>query len=259
MKKSKGGVRSLVGASVCIAMLLPLGVAASERVGLLGTIAQDYANFYSSDRLSRLGLGFAAMAVVANTSIDRDLQDGYQERYRSNRTDDFSVLAKTLGEGSYLIPIAAAAGALHYFDASSSVGRWGLNTLRAYATGLPPMWAMQVATGASRPNEGSGSSRWKPFNDSNGVSGHAFVGAVPFLTIARMSDPGAVKYAAYVASGLAAWSRVNDDAHFTSQAALGWFMAYESVGAISNTNERRLVALPVVGKNYYGFMIGKQW
>jgi hypothetical protein len=251
--------KSIRVVSFFLALLLPFSVPATERVGLFTTIGADYSNFYSSDRLYRLGFGFAAMGLVANSRIDRDLQDGYRERYRSDRTNDFSAVAKTLGEGLYLIPIAAAAGAVHYFDSSSDVGYWGLNTLRAYSTGLPAMWAMQVATGASRPKEGSGSSSWRPFKDNNGVSGHAFVGAVPFLTIARMVDSGTIKSAAYFASSLAAWSRINDDSHFTSQAVLGWFMAYESVGAVSDTNEKRWVVLPVVGKNYLGLMMSNQW
>jgi hypothetical protein len=47
--------------------------------------------------------------------------------------------------------------------------------------GAPPLYVMQQVTGSSRPGEGSAGSHWHFLNDNNGVSGHAFIGAVPFL------------------------------------------------------------------------------
>ena len=44
-----------------------------------------------------------------------------------------------------------------------------------------------MATGASRPADGQGS-HWHMFNDNNGVSGHAFIGAIPFLAAAEMVE-----------------------------------------------------------------------
>ena len=43
------------------------------------------------------------------------------------------------------------------------------------------MLLMQRVTGASRAGESDSGSHWRPFHDSNGVSGHAFMGAVLLL------------------------------------------------------------------------------
>lgn len=175
------------------------------------------------------------------------------------KTDNYSKIAKTFGEWKYLIPVSILAGSTYYTNPDSEIGKWGINSVRAYAVGVPALLAMQTITGASRPKE-SGSSNWKPFNDNNGVSGHAFIGAIPFLTIAKMNTNKPIKYMSYVASGLTAWSRVNDDAHFISQAVLGWYMAYESVGSVFDTNNNDKFSItPLIGNDTYGFNISKSW
>lgn len=249
----------LVTVAICIIIFTPHKGFASDEISLSTKIVNDYSNYYSQDRLFRIGIGFLAMGVMANTRIDGNIQDWYKDEIRSENTDDYSKTVKLFGEGKYLLPIAALASTAYYFDSDSEVGNWGLNSFRAYAVGLPAMWVMQNVTGASRPEESNNSSKWKPFNDTNGVSGHAFIGAVPFLTIARMSNNKFIKYSSYVASVLAAWSRVNDDDHFVSQAVLGWHMAYESVGAVFDTNDNKFSIFPVVGNDYYGIIISAKW
>ncbi|MEZ6069860.1 MAG: hypothetical protein R3C10_06170 [Pirellulales bacterium] len=95
------------------------------------------------------------------------------------------------------------------------------------------MLALQAVTGASRPGESTSESHWKPFDDNNGVSGHAFMGAIPFMSAAKMTDNIWFKGALYAASALPAMSRVSDDDHYFSQAFLGWWMAYMAASAPS--------------------------
>jgi hypothetical protein len=223
----------------------------------------DYFEFFSSARLTRLGIGFLVMGGVANTGLDEDLQQRYQSDVRSASTDEISVTAKLFGEGKYLIPLSLLARGAGYLDdgtsVGSSVGQWGDKAFRAYVVGLPAMLVMQHVTGASRPDESDSGSKWQPFQDDNGVSGHSFVGAVPFLTLARMNDNSVwLKYSAFAASTLAAWSRVNDNKHYLSQAALGWYMAYESVDAVfsrSHQESKAIALLPVVTDGYYGIQL----
>ena len=120
---------------------------------------------------------------------------------------------------------------------------------------------MQRATGASRPDKSDDGSRWKPFNDSNGVSGHAFIGAVPFLGAARMSSNRLLRYGLYVASTLTAWSRINDNDHYTSQAILGWHLAWEAVKAVSESNEnnKELKVYPLLLNDGVGIQVSKQF
>lgn len=201
-------------------------------------IKQDYNNFYRSDRLWRAAKFYAAGAVMAHTNLDTDFQEWHQDKIHSSTSDDFAGFAKLFGEKILLVPISMAASSMQFFDAESRVGRWGENTMRAYLVGGPAMFSVQLLTGGSRPSDKYQDAKWRPFNDDNGVSGHAFVGAVPFLTLAQ--DPGLEpwqKGLAYFGSTLSAWSRINDDKHFLSQAMLGWYMAWESVDAVHETGK----------------------
>lgn len=60
---------------------------------------------------------------------------------------------------------------------------------------------------------------------------------MPFLTGARQTDNGWLKAGAVAVSLLPAWSRIEDGKHFPSQAALGWFLAWEVTGAVADATE----------------------
>lgn len=227
---------------------------------LLLTIKNDVANFYSEKRLIRIGFTFGAGALLANSSADERYQNWHQTHLRNRHTDDFAKAAKIFGEGKYLIPLSLAAASTKYIK-SSEISTWGSRTARAYLSGAPFMLLAQRLTGASRPGEKSNASHWQPLNDDNGVSGHAFMGAVPFLILAHMnSETPFVKYLFYAASGLTAWSRINDDKHFLSQAALGWYLAWESARNIDDRDDdKRLMFFPMLDNDGYGFSIRWEW
>lgn len=227
------------------------------------SIKQDYSHFYSAERLGRIGMVFGAGAILANTNADSNIQSWYQDDVRSSGTDDVASVAKVFGEGKYLIPISLLASGLVYYDGESKAGQWGWRTTRAYLTGGPTLLALQYATGGSRPEEDDNPSRWRPFQDNNGVSGHAFIGAVPFLTLGDLySDNKVVQYTAYALSTAAAWSRINDNAHFLSQAALGWYLAWESVQAIGQTERdksKKIALAPLVTDRGIGIALTSRW
>jgi hypothetical protein len=157
--------------------------------------------------------------------------------------------AKFFGEGTVMIPVSLGVAALGDLigEGDSAVSQWGFRTARAYAVGAPALVLSQWATGGDRPD--AGSSHWRPFAHEHGVSGHAFVGGVPFLVAGRMfEDNPLARYTLYALSALPAWSRINDDAHYASQAFLGWFLAWESVGAVFDTEDdnRRMSLTPVL-------------
>lgn len=229
------------------------------------SIASEYTQFYSSDRLARFAVVLSSASLLANTRVDENVHEWYQGGMRSAGSDSVSRVSKLLGEGSVMIPlsmIAASAGHLLDSDDSedpSSFEEWGERTRHAYALGAPALLMLQGMTGGTRPGNSSTGSRWNPYAGDNGVSGHAFIGAVPFLSLARMhDDEPALKYAFYALSGLAAWSRINDDDHYLSQAVLGWYLAWEA------TDESRPVGRkpdnwtirPTVSGDGYGIYIG---
>lgn len=194
----------------------------------------DYTHFYSDRNLQSLGAGFFVFGLVANTALDTHTQNWYQRQVRSETSDQIARVAKLFGEHLYLLPVAFSAGLL---PSGSDIGKWGDNATRAYLVGGPAMLLMQLTTGASRPDESDSGSSWHPFNDDNGVSGHAFVGAIPFLTVAQQQHASWLRAMSYAASVATAWSRVNDNKHYFSQAALGWLMAYSAVLAVKSSND----------------------
>jgi len=266
--RQKTWLHLLFSALICICCSLQQEAFASEDVitgngsTITGTLIDDYKSFYDSERLLRIGLGIGVGALSANTNIDKDVQDWYQKDMRSSSADSFSKSAKLFGEGSYLIPLSLLSASLKYFDSESSIGNWGAYSARAYLVGSPAMLLMQRVTGGSRPGETDHDANWRPFNDDNGVSGHAFIGAVPFLTLAKMSgDNKYLKYIAYAASAAAAWSRLNDNDHYLSQAALGWYMAFESVDAVfaADGRDKKVVVHPIAFRDGYGIMAEVSW
>jgi hypothetical protein len=214
------------------------------------SILADHAEFYSPEGLLWLAGGFGAGAVVANTNFDeRVIRDEYTENVILARSDHlYEALhePKVLGNGWYTVPVFAAAALaqpwIEDLPLGSVTAEWGRRSLRAALVGAPPLLLAQVATGGSRPGEAPWGSRWRPFHDNNGVSGHSFMGAVPFITAAKMSDNPWMKAGFYAASVFPALSRINDDQHYFSQVCLGWWIAYLSASAVDraqNPNARR--------------------
>ncbi|MDD5712419.1 MAG: hypothetical protein PHY31_06660 [Smithellaceae bacterium] len=198
------------------------------------TIRGDYRSFYlDKTNLFHLGIGLAGAGILANTAIDQDVRDGYQEKIRSKSTDDAATLFEQAGEGMYTIPVMLGTYAIFK---DSAAGKWAQRSLRAMIIGAPSELLIQRATGASSPVEGS--SDWRPFKGHDGLSGNAFMGAIPFITAAQMNNTIYVKGALYTLSALPGLSRINDDQHYLSQVALGWYLAYLSCKAIKTPEEK---------------------
>ena len=195
-------------------------------------VEEDYSRFYSTKTIGDSTFFLLVGAMIANTEADDNFNGWYQNDFRSERTDEFSRFAKQFGEGEDIVPIMAGAWLLgHGLDKINIAGadhleEWGEKSIRTLVVGAPVLLVTQIATGAGRPEEGG--SEWEPFDDNNGVSGHAFMGAVPFLTAAQMTDNTYLKGMYFFGSTWCAWSLVNDNDHYLSQAVLGWSLAYVS-------------------------------
>jgi len=216
---------------------------------------QDNKYFYAPDRLVCLTAAFGAGALMANTGFDTTMQDAWQTGVRPTELGTFFSGCKDIGEGRYTLPIFATAAATGLVfegrPVGDALGGWGSRSLRIFVVGAPPLYVLQWATGASRPGETSAGSDWKFFQDYNGVSGHAFVGAIPFLAAADMVESPLAKGTLYVCSTFVGFSRMTDDAHYPSQIFLGWYLAWASSLAVSRTEqhfagmELRVVPLPI--------------
>ncbi len=214
-------------------------------------LCQDTKQFYWSKNLLYLGLAVAVAAPIANTQLDQRIQDGYQRQAAvgMNRgVDEMATTFKYFGEYKYAIPAFLACSLSgHLFPDHvrlTSVGQFGDRSLRALAIGAPTVGVLQYGLGAGRPP--TGDHEWHPFRHHNSASGHAFVGAVPFLTAASMVEHRAAKVLLVAASFGTGWSRIHHDAHYFSQVLLGWSVAYLAVEAVNHTeSEVKLRVIPI--------------
>jgi membrane-associated phospholipid phosphatase len=230
----------------------------------LGDLKQDYRQFYlSPDRLLRLGIAFGVGGIMANSGIDEDIQEWYQDHAAINSENDIANALQRLGEGRNLLPIAAAAALaddIIWPDQGHPVGVWGKRVTRAYLVGTPALLLTQRLTGGAAPY--AGEPDWHTWHDDKGVSGHAFIGAVPFLTAGRMfEDNPPARYGLYALSALPALSRVNDNRHYASQAFLGWFLAWQSAGAVleTSTRDRQITLAPMITPEACGLSLCIRW
>jgi len=225
--------------------LLPLGhrcVAADNGAISRGyeAVKTDFGNFYlDRANLTKLGIGFAGAAVFANTGMDRYIRNKYQNNLRSHETDEATKIFNISGTALVLVTVPVYIGTygagllLH----NPTMEEWARKSLRAAVVGGPALVFLATATGGDRPTEGD--SHWKPFQNIHGVSGHAYIGAVPFITAAKMSENPYQKAIFYGLSTFTGLSRINDDKHYFSQAALGWYLAYLSCAVVEKGNDRR--------------------
>jgi hypothetical protein len=71
---------------------------------LLQTVISDHKNFYSLKNAAMFAAALGVGAISANTSIDGDIRDWYQDFVRSGTTDDVSKVVKNFGEWTYTVP-----------------------------------------------------------------------------------------------------------------------------------------------------------
>jgi hypothetical protein len=206
----------------------------------IDAVKTDVGNFYlDRANLTNLGIGVAGAAVFANTGMDRYIRNKYQNNLRSKETDEATKIFNISGTALVLVTVPVYIGTygagllLH----NSTMEEWAQKSFRATVVGGPALLFLATATGADRPTEGD--SHWKPFQNIHGVSGHAYIGGIPFITAANMSGNPYQKAIFYGLSTVTGLSRINDDRHYFSQVAMGWYLAYLSCAAVEKGNDRQ--------------------
>jgi hypothetical protein len=75
------------------------------------------------------------------------------------------------------------------------------------------------------------------------------MGAIPFLTISKMVRSKKLKLLFYTGSFATGLSRINDNKHYLSQIALGWWIAFLSVNSIVLSEKSKITIDPVYLNN----------
>ena len=240
-------------------MVLCLGSACAAHAGdaafadrLALEIRKDFREHYSRGPLTNVAIGFGVTGVLANSNFDEEVQDVFRDDLQGRLGDDLTDLFT--GVGGVAQPLAAVpvyVGAMwlgnYGTDSESAAGRWGNRSFRAMLIGTPQLVALSHISGGQRPEDGEPG--WDPFEDDDGVSGHAFFGAVPILTAARMAEKRWLRGTLYVVSTLPGLARVYDDKHYMSQAFMGWWLARAAARTVTRTSRQspgtaRLTAVP---------------
>jgi hypothetical protein len=202
-------------------------------------VLADFRQHYRLGPLGKVAIGLGIAGVIANTDADDSIQDFFNDDLSGNTGDNLADFFDGVGDVAhplYSFPIYMGAMWFGGYNGESEsvVATWGANSMRAVLVGTPEVVIFSNAIGGNRPLQGEPG--WDPFDDDNGISGHAFLGAVPIITAARQTPKLWLKYTLYATSTLPGLARVYDDKHYFSQALLGWWIAYLSVETIEHTN-----------------------
>lgn len=200
---------------------------------------EDFRNFYTTPNLLCVGIAVIAAAPVANTHADAGIRDWWQGHVRNERSDQFFRFGNDqLGDwrwtGGVLIGGAVVGKILEDYPAGGTLRTFSTKSLRALIVGAPAVGVLQYGLGGDRP--GDGSSYWQPIRTHEGVAGHAYVGAVPLLTAAYMTDSYALKVLFVAGSLYTPVARVNEDRNYFSQVALGYAIAVVATHSVFQTD-----------------------
>ena len=203
---------------------------------------RHYKKHYCRRGFLRLGGAVAVAAALVYSGTDTAVDSWHASRIRSTGTDKTAHFFKIFGErfwfgfwGSFML--------LDSLIASTPLSRWGRRTFEAMVVGLPALWTTQRVLGASRPTDGEErpdhvpDPRYRPFADDNSASGHAFIAAIPWLTLRRHSTVRPGRLAALAAALPTGWSRLNDRKHFFSQIVLGYTLAWQAVDTVGDVGD----------------------
>jgi hypothetical protein len=223
-------------------------------------LKSDLRNFYAKDNLPLVLGALGVGAILANGDMDQSILEQIQDNITFHQSDEFQEFVteyRFFGEGNFLLPVYVGTALLgkHVFEdypAAATIGDWGDRCFRGILLGTPPLLISQYVLGSSRPGETSEGSEWQFLQDNNGVSGHAFMGAIPFLTASKMAKTPRGKVVYFVLSTLPALSRVSENGHYPSQALLGWGLAYLSVRSVSRTEEVDFQLSPIFTSDSVG-------
>ncbi len=221
--------------------------------GFVESVLNDYQYYYSAKRLWELSLLVAGTGVLANTELDKEIYDLWEDNIRHSSTNEVADVINFFGcrdNFLYLIPgyigLTLWGGYAPDNSRRATWGTWSERVLRGYVLAIPQQAILTNAIGASRPILGD--SHWRPYSGkSRAVSGHVVALSMPFVTAAKMMDTWQSKAGFYFLSTLPMFARINTESHYPSQVILAWSLVYlaaSSIDVLEREKEHTLKIVP---------------
>lgn len=186
---------------------------------------------YGRRSFMRLGGALAVAGVVIYSGADAAVIRWHDRRVRSTASGRTARVGYELGQRPWFL-VWLGVAAIDAWVRSGPFSRWGRANFEAMVVGLPMLWVVQRTLGADRPSADAPTPNWQPLRTDHAASGHAFIGAVPWLNAARAAGLHRWRPLLLAVSALSGWSRLNDRKHYLSQVWLGWFIAWQAVSAV---------------------------
>ncbi len=196
---------------------------------------------YSRRAFLKLGAAVAVAGVVVYSGADEQVARLNDEHPGGDAAEGVSRVGYELGQRPWFLAWAGLA-AVDAWLRSNPLTRWGRANFEAMVIGLPLLWTVQRVLGADRPSAEHPTPHWRPFATDHAASGHAFIGAVPWLNAARAANLHRWQPALKLGSTLSGWSRLHDRKHYLSQVWLGWFLAWQATNAAGYHGEEPVTA-----------------
>ena len=196
-------------------------------------------------------------------AYDEDIQDWVQEN-RNDTTDDIAKFAKVFGDGKYTLPPLAILYIYGHFSDDEKSRRVALLSLESFVVSGLFAQAIKYTGHRHRPDSGDSSDTWDgpSFSNSNlsFPSGHAQAAfSIATVIASEYNHNKIIPILAYGLATLTAMSRVNDNAHWASDAFFGSAIGYFTAKAILHRHEEErknsFVLLPLVNSEYAGLLL----
>jgi membrane-associated phospholipid phosphatase len=185
----------------------------------------------------------AVGGVGALMLLDEPVQRLMQHHIRSKTTNDISSVFRQEGEAPYYAGISLGVLGVGLVTGKPGVRRAGTRLVAAVALSAAELYAMKVLVGRSRPNENVGAFSFHPFTslkDSAGIetrgsmpSGHVTAAFAVATSLADDIKSPLVKVLLYAAASGTAFSRLNDNRHWLSDAGMGVVLGVSTAKVVS--------------------------
>lgn len=176
----------------------------------------------SQRRVSLWPHAVSALAAVALAStLDHRIQTEVQSR-RGENGDDLARLARRLGQPEVYAPVALGTLAVGLVSGNGRIARAGGRITGGLLLSGLTVSLLKPLVGRARPGSGTDAFNFRPFSKQDSwPSGHT---AMAFALATAVSDEvrfTPVTIALYGGATMTAWSRVNDNRHWTTDVMTG--------------------------------------